>query len=169
MVHYLRVIKFSDKNIMEFAITQEVDTRSGKKSDIIQKVSDDLGNYLKNKNYGSDIETFLIGFVGIKTKPGYEEWYKERKPKYIDYKASKNRITGLPMEIIKTYSYDIKFDYDLYDEFVEASDENSKKILILKILDSFTHLDKLPKKIKNFDAEKFKSDIEIFFKKNEFI
>lgn len=73
------------------------------------------------------------------------------------------------MEIIKTFSYDIKFDYDLYDEFVEASDENSKKILILKILDSFNHLDKLSKKIKDFDAEKFKSDIEIFFKKNEFI
>lgn len=77
MVHYLRVIKFSDKNIMKFAITQEVDTRSGKKSDIIQQVSNDLENYLKDKNYGSDIETFLIGFVGVKTRPGYEEWYKE--------------------------------------------------------------------------------------------
>ena len=154
---------------MKFAITQEVDTKSGKKSDIIQQLSDDLENYLKDKNYGSDIETFLIGFIGIKTKPGYEEWYKERKPKYTAYKASKNRITGLPMEIIKSYSYDIKFDYDLYDEFVEASDENSKKILVIKILDSFTHLDKLSKKIKDFDKDKFKKDVEKFFQEQGII
>lgn len=73
---------------MEFAITQEVDTNASKKSHIIQKVSDDLQNYLKEKNYGSDIETFLIGFISIKTKLGYE-WYKERKPRYIAYKVSK--------------------------------------------------------------------------------
>lgn len=149
---------------MEFAITKELDIKSYEKSTLIQEVSDDLGSYLKNRNYGDDIEVFLIGFVGVKTKPGYEDWYKERKPRYVDYKQSKNRLTGLVMETIKEYSYDIKFDNELYDKFVNSSDEDSKKLLVEKILESFEHLDKLPKKVKDFDKEKFKTDVEEFFR-----
>lgn len=154
---------------MEFGITQEVDNKSGDKSYLVQKISDNLENFLKNRSYGEDVETFLIGFVAIKTKPGYEEWYKERKPKYIDYRLTKSRLTGLPLETIKQYSYDIKFDYELYDEFVNGTEEESSKLLARKILDSFSHLDKLPKKIKDFDKEKFKSDVEEFFKSNNLL
>lgn len=154
---------------MEFGITQEVDNKSGDKSYLVQKISDNLENFLKNRSYGEDVETFLIGFVAIKTKPGYEEWYKERKPKYIDYRLTKSRLTGLPLETIKQYSYDIKFDYELYDEFVNGTEEESCKLLARKILDSFSHLDKLPKKIKDFDKEKFKSDVEEFFKSNNLL
>jgi len=148
---------------MKFGITQELDNRSNAKSNLINEISDNLESFLIHKNYGADIETFLIGFVGIKTKPGYEEWYKERKPRYIDHKLTKSRLTGLPLETFKQYSYDIKFDYDLYDEFVTSSDEESKKLLARKILDSFVHLDKLSKKVVDFDKEKFKSDVEQFF------
>lgn len=154
---------------MEFAITKELDIKSYEKSTLIQEVSDDLGSYLKNRNYGDDIGVFLIGFVGVKTKPGYEDWYKERKPRYVDYKQSKNRLTGLVMETIKEYSYDIKFDNELYDKFVNSSDEDSKKLLVEKILESFLHLDKLPKKVKDFDKEKFKTDVEKFFREQGLI
>ncbi|WP_312555286.1 hypothetical protein [Empedobacter brevis] len=154
---------------MEFGITQELDTGTNKKSNLIQDISDNLESFLKNKNYGEDVETFLIGFVGVKTKPGYEEWYKERKPKYIDYRLTKSRLTGLPLETIKQYSYDIKFDYELYDEFVNGTEEESSKLLARKILESFSHLDKLPKKIKDFDKDKFKSDVEEFFKSNNLL
>lgn len=153
---------------MEFGITQELDTGTNKKSNLIQEISDNLESFLKNKNYGKDVETFLIGFVGIRTKPGYEEWYKERKPKYIDYKVIKS-FTNQPIEIRKKYGYDIKFDYELYDEFVNGTEEESSKLLARKILDSFSHLDKLPKKIKDFDKEKFKSDVEEFFKINNLL
>jgi hypothetical protein len=149
---------------MKFAIIQYTDTKSEKKSHLVQDISNNLQDFLKNKNYGEDIEVFLIGFLGVKTKPGYEDWYKEKKPRYVDYKQSKNRITGEMMEVIKNYSYDIKFDYELYDEFVDGTDEESRKLLAKKILESFEHLDKLPKKVKDFDKEKFKADVEKFFK-----
>ncbi|WP_183147915.1 hypothetical protein [Chryseobacterium nematophagum] len=58
---------------MEFGITQELDNKSNTKSNLVQDISNNLESFLKNKNYGSDIETFLIGFVAIKTKPGYED------------------------------------------------------------------------------------------------
>jgi len=154
---------------MKFAITQELDAVTNKKANLIQSISNDLESFLKNKNYGSDIETFYIGFIGIKTKVGFDNYYKERSPKYIDYKQTKNRLTGIVIEISKEYSYDIKFDNELYDEFVNSSDEESKKLLARKILESFEHLDKLPKKIKDFDKEKFKADVEEFFKEQDLL
>ncbi|MBY0067110.1 MULTISPECIES: hypothetical protein [Empedobacter] len=154
---------------MEFDIILESDNKSYEKKKSIDFISQSLAGFLKNRSYGEDVETFLIGFVAIKTKPGYEEWYKERKPKYIDYRLTKSRLTGLPLETIKQYSYDIKFDYELYDEFVNGTEEESSKLLARKILDSFSHLDKLPKKIKDFDKDKFKSDVEEFFKSNNLL
>ncbi|MPS72457.1 MAG: hypothetical protein E2590_04820 [Chryseobacterium sp.] len=154
---------------MEFAITKELDTGTNKKTNLIQEISDNLKFFLKNKSYGEDIETFYIGFVGIKTKIGYEQFFKERKPRYVDYKQTKNRLTGEMMEIIKEYGYDIKFDNELYDEFVNGTDEESKNLLARKILESFAHFDKLPKKIKDFDKEKFKVDVEKFFKEQKII
>lgn len=154
---------------MKFAIVQYLDTKSEKKSHLIQDISNDIQEILKEKNYGDDIETFLIGFLGVKTKIGYEDWYKEKKPKYVDYKQTKNRFTGEMMEIIKEYGYDIKFDNELYDEFVNGTDEESKNLLARKILESFAHFDKLPKKIKDFDKEKFKVDVEEFFKEQKII
>lgn len=154
---------------MEFAIVQNTDTKSYLKSNLVQEISNDLQLLLKNKTYGADIQTFLIGFLAVKTKPGYEDWYKAKKPKYVDYKQSKNRITGELMEIFKNYGYDIKFDNELYDEFVQSSDEESKKLLAKEILKSFAYLDKLPKKVKDFDKEKFTVDIERFFRKKGLI
>lgn len=154
---------------MEFAIIQYTDTKSYLKSNLVQEVSNNLQSLLKNKTYGTDIETFLIGFLAVKTKPGYEDWYKEKKPKYVDYKQSKNRITGETMEVVKNYGYDIKFDNELYDEFVNGTDEESKKLLAREILKSFIHLDKLPKKVKDFDKKKFKMDVENFFKEEGII
>ncbi|PUV24415.1 hypothetical protein [Sphingobacterium athyrii] len=149
---------------MKFSITQYTDTGSEKKAVLVQNISDELQNFLKNKNYGEDIETFYISFLGVKTKTGFEDLYKAKKPNYVDYKLIKNRFTGLMMEIVKEYGYDIKFDHELYDEFVNSSDEESKKLLGREIIKSFSYLDKLPKKLKDFDKEKFKIDVENFFK-----
>lgn len=149
---------------MKFAITQEVDNKAYDKSFKVQEISSGLEIFLKKKSYGKDIEAFLISFVAVKTKPGYEKFFKERKPKYIDYKAGKNRITGEPMETIKEYSYDLKFDDELYDEFVNSADEECKKLVAKKILESFQYLQNLPTKVKDFDKEKFIADVKQFFK-----
>lgn len=71
----------------------------------------------------------------------------------------KNRLTGESMEIDKEYSYDIKFDYELYDQFVEFSDKQSEKLLIQKLLESLKHFDNLPKQVEDFDVKRFKEDL----------
>lgn len=158
---YHQVIKFLDN--MKFKISQELDTNAYKKSHVIESISSKLELFLKTKNYGNDIETFFIGFIGMKTKQGLEGMFKERKPKYISYKQVKNRLTGELIEVLKEYSYDIKFNNELYDEFVNGTDELSEKLFVQKLLESLKHFDKLPKEVHNFDVEKFKEDIHSLF------
>lgn len=148
---------------MKFRISQELDTNAYIKSDLIESISSKLEFFLKNKNYGNDIETFFIGFIVIKTKKGLEGMFKERKPKYINQKQVKNRLTGESIEIVKEYSYDIKFDNELYDQFVNGTDELSKKLFVQKLLESLKNFDKLPKEVRNFDVETFKEDLHSLF------
>jgi len=144
---------------MKFKISQELDINSSSKSHLIEKLSVKIETFLRNKNYGEDIKTIFIGLVVVKTREGLENIFKERKPKYIDFKLMKNRLTGESMEIDKEYSYDIKFDYELYDQFVEFSDKQSEKLLIQKLLESLKHFDNLPKQVEDFDVKRFKEDL----------
>lgn len=165
---YLRVIRYLDNMNIELRVN-ELDAKIEHKLSVIETFSNEINIEFRNKNYGNSIDDFNLICILVKTKPGYEDWYIPKKPKYIEYKIYRNKLTGQELEIKNQYSIEFKIDNKLYDKFEVASDKESKKILAEKILESFKHLDKLPKKIKNFDAEKFKSDIEIFFKKNEFI
>lgn len=154
---------------MRFRITVEIDVESEHKSKIIRELSDDLETFFSSKNYGEDIQNYLLGCICIRTKKGYEDWYKIRKPKYTDYKKTKNKLTGEDYEIIKTYENDFKLDNEIYEEFVSSTDEESKKILAHEILNSLSNLNSLPKKVNNFDRERFKTDLKTFFKEQNLI
>lgn len=148
---------------MRFKITLEIDRDADHKSQLINQLSDEINIFLNKNNYGEDIQNYLLGCICIKTKEGYEGWYKVRKPKYTDYKKVVNRLTGEEMEISKTFENDFKIDNELYEDFIDSSDELSKKILAKEILNSLSNLDSLPKKVKNFDKEKFRYDLRLFF------
>lgn len=148
---------------MRFKITLEIDREAEHKSNLIHQLSDEIEIFLNEKDYGADIENYLLGCICIKTKEGYEGWYEVRRPKYTDYKKVVNRLTGAEMEISKTFENDLKIDNELYETFIDCSDEESKKILANEILNSLSNLDSLPKKVKNFDKETFRNDFRLFF------
>lgn len=168
MVTYLRVIRYLDNMNIEL-IVNEIDAKLDYKLPIIESFSNEINTEFKNKNYGSSIENFILICILVKTKPGYEAWYIPRKPKYIESKIYKNKLTGQELEIKRQYTIEFKIDYELYDEFAVATEELSKKILANKILESFSHLDKLSKKIDDFDKDKFKKDVEKFFQEQGII
>ncbi len=144
---------------MDFAITIRSDLGKGSKSDILNDLYKNIVNYFKDKDYGTGIQHFYIGCILVKTPPGYEYFFEVRKPRYQELSKVKmpdNSIEELP----GTYIYGIKPDYDL---FVNATEEDSKKILFDEILASLSHLDKLPKRVKDFDKEQFKKDVTAFF------
>lgn len=148
---------------MRFKITLEIDRDADHKSRLIHELSDEIEIFLNEKEYGEDIQNYLLGCICIKTKEGYEGWYKIRKPKYTHYKKVVNRLTGEEMEISKTFENDFKIDNKLYEDFIDSSDEVSNKILAKEILNSLSNLDSLPKKVKKFDKEKFRYDFRLFF------
>jgi len=146
--------------MMKFAIAQEIDLEASKKEHIIEKVSNLIKSFLSNKDYGDDLQHFYIGCICIKTPPGYEEWFKIRRPRY-KAKTTVKKLDGSKIELYGVFSYDIKPDYE---RFVYSSDEESERILAEEILKSLSHFDRLSKRVKNFDAKRFKRDLEHFLK-----
>ena len=146
---------------MEFGITLEIDKDAYQKAPLIHNLSNEINAFLKNKNYGEGVIELVIGCICVYTKPGYEHFFKLRPPRYTEYRESKTR-DGKPYTIERYFAFDIKFDYDEYDEFITVSDDKSRKMLINKIIDSLGSIDKIPKKVKNFDRSKFKEDFGNF-------
>lgn len=145
---------------MNFGISQEIDVEAQEKSSVIIFLSDKLKGYLSDRDYGQDVQNIFIGCICVKPREGYEEWFKIRKPRYKAIDKIK-LLDGNTVELIGVYGYDIKLDFDV---FVSATETESRKILAQEILNSLSNLDALPKKVKDFDKEKFKSDMEQFLR-----
>lgn len=155
---------------MKFSITLEIDKDANHKSNLIHSLSEEINCFLEDKKLGEDILNYYIGCICIKTLPGYEKWYQVRNPKYKELQIIKSIFPNGDDIIIKnSFSNDIKIDGEEYDNFITISDEESKKILAKKIIESLENLDKLPKKVKDFDKEKFKNSISNFFKERGLI
>lgn len=149
---------------MKFAISIRIDQRANDKSRIVVSISEELKAFFRDKFYGEDIQDYSIGFTCVLPPEGFEHLFKKKKPAYVDDKTTKNRFTGEPHRMFKLFLDSIDLDSTEYADFVDSSDEESKKILAKKILESLENLDKLPKKVKDFDKERFKQDMEEFFR-----
>jgi hypothetical protein len=155
---------------MNIGISLEIDIEAQKKSVLINDLSETLKMFFLSRYYGEGILNFYIGCICIKTKPGYEEWYKIRKPRYKNLTLIKDvgRV-GNNVEIKNSFSIDMKIDNEEYNNFISSSDIESKRILASEILKSLSNLDALPKRVKDFDKEQFKADMEKFFKEQGLI
>jgi hypothetical protein len=143
---------------MDFGITQETSTKIRTKSLMIISLSNQIKSFLKDKDYGSEINHFYIGFICVEPAPGFEKWYQVRKPRYKAIDKIK-MPDGNIKEFSGVFAYDIKVDFE---QFLKSSEEEALKILVEEILNSLKNFDSLPKKIKSFDKECFKLDMEQF-------
>jgi hypothetical protein len=137
---------------MEFGITLEIDSQASSKAEIIQNFSDELSKLICSHSFGVDVEQIIIGFICILTVPGYEEWYKERKPRFT--KAN------------KTFCFDIKVDGQKYESFVQGNNNSSRIFLATEILGALTKIDKIPKHVKDFNRDLFKEKITEYLQLN---
>ena len=148
------------------------ETASKDKADFVDDFSRRyLEEHFLTLNYGPDVEEIVIAYTIIKTKPGYEEWYKPKRPKYTEYGGWITFGPGGPKdrERRKEFWIDYRIDGDLYDAFIEADEEQAICILACEILNSLELLDKLPKRLKQFDKERFKSDVSDYFQQQGWI
>lgn len=136
---------------------------------IINHLSNSIKTHFLNYDYGKDVKSIVIITILVKTRKGYEEWYKIRKPKFISHKIIENPSIGLRKEINKEFVTETRYDNELYDTFLKATDKVSKEILAQELLKSLSNLDALPKKVKDFDKERFRADMEAFFKEQNLL
>ena len=121
----------------------------------------------KGKYYGQDILNIAIVIILIRHLPGYEAWDQPRRPKYIDY--YKVSLMGRQLEWNKRFVIEIRFNNDVYDEFLKADDEQSKRIIARETLKALELLDKVPKRLKDFDKERFRTDVANYYRSQGWI
>lgn len=143
---------------MNFEITIETESSVQKKLSSLRELSKAISLFLSEKHYGDGVKNFFIGVICIKTRPGYEEWYKPRKPNYKDFEMVEVKV-DIYEKVIGIFTYDLKLDY----EKIRRGEENDNlDYLVHLIISSLDNLDKIPKKIKNFDRQKIKEDLNSF-------
>jgi hypothetical protein len=121
-----------------------------------------------DRSYGKDIENISISIILVRQYPGYEDWDKPRRPKYIEHREARC-ISGELMIWHKRFELEVRFDNDVYDEFLHADEEQSKRIIARETLKALDLLDKVPKRLKDFDKERFRTDVANYYRSQGWI
>lgn len=148
---------------MKFSITLTTDSRSNAKSHLIHDLSKKLAIFFENRTYGEDIQDYIIGFTCVFTPEGFKNIFKKENPTYVSDKTKINRFSGEKIRLFKLFIDNITIEEDEYETFVTSNDLDCLELLKTKILESLSNLDKLPKSVKDFDKDKFKMDMSVFF------
>ncbi|QIH34702.1 hypothetical protein [Sphingobacterium sp. DR205] len=137
-----------------------MDTRAETKSHILTNLSIYLNESFKDKDYGADLLNYTLGFTSVLAPEGYGHFFEKKKPLYVSDRTTKNRFTGEKHHMYRLFIDGIVIGPDEYEDFVSGTDPNSLEIIKAKILESLSSLDQLPKKVKDFDKERFRIDMK---------
>lgn len=126
---------------------------------LINKV---LNGLISSVVYGESLETVLIGLIAV--EPIYNKFAKPRRPRYTEHKETM-AFGSIPIVIHKTLEIEIKLDYE---QVLIADDDALCKIVATEVLNTLRSL-KLPKKVTDFDKDKFVTDVESVFLSEHYI
>ncbi|TRY16094.1 hypothetical protein [Shewanella hanedai] len=146
---------------MEIGVGIEADAKSNIKVKLVSDFMADLSKFLKPINYGQGVLSITIGFICNELVPGYESWHKERKPRFTRNRKVK-LLSGDSITSNNNFSYDMKFSDDEYASFIQSTDDESTRVFAIKLIDSLSTFDDLPRSVSDFNVGQFKADIENF-------
>lgn len=130
--------------------------KSVSKRRAIKEVSDAANNLVISNDYGESIEKMLVGLIVV--EPVYDDFSKPRRPRYTEHKETM-AFGSIPIVIYKTLEVEIKLNYE---QVLAAEDEELKKIVASEVLNTLRSL-KMPKKVTDFDKDRFVADIDGLF------
>jgi len=142
---------------MKFTIVVEASIGLEDKTRLIHDLSNKLSNYFLDKEYGNDVKEIILRIISV--APEFEWFSTIKKPKYTFYRKHIRDSTEIVED--RVFSFDTKVDYE---NFKNQTDDQNKEMLTSEIVNSLSNLDSLPKKVKDFDKERFKDDMRAFFK-----
>jgi len=153
------------KIILNIAVSDPMDTG---KSSLVYELAKEMNVFFSDKQYGDSVETISINFLMTFSREGYEDWYKEKKPVYTEYKSTVSKLTGQTIEITKTFRYEIKLADETIIKFAGSTHEESRRVIATEVFQSLHKLDKLPVKV-DFDKQRFKEDVAVFFEEKKLL
>ena len=131
--------------------------KSVSKRQAIKEVSDVANNMVASNNYGESIEKMLVGLIVV--EPVYDDFSKPRWPRYTEHKETM-AFGSIPIVIHKTLEIEIKLNYD---QVLAAEDEELKRIVASEVINTLHNL-KVPKKVTDFDKDRFVADLDGLFR-----
>ena len=129
---------------MDFGIGMEIDKEASKSSYYVHSFVDRLSEFIRTRYYGSGIEHFTIGLVVIRSSLGYEDWFKQRKPRF--QKVQKLQVPGQTVTEL----------------------HNCYKLFCQKFTSSLVNFESPSMKSRDFDLCAFKEDVQGFIDSWEF-
>ena len=130
--------------------------KSVSKRQAIKEVSDVAMNLVASNDYGESIEKILVGLIVV--EPVYDAFSKPRRPRYTEHKEAR-AFGSIPIVIHKTLEIEIKLDYG---QVLASEEEELKRIVASEVLNALHNL-KVPKKVTDFDKDRFVADIDGLF------
>ena len=131
--------------------------KSVSKRQAIKEVSEAANNLVASNDYGESIEKMLVGLIVV--EPVYDDLSKPRRPRYTEHKETM-AFGSIPIVSHKTLGIEIKLNYE---KVLAAKDEEVKRIVASEVLNTFQNL-KVPKKVTDFDKDRFVADIDGLFR-----
>ncbi len=129
---------------------------------ILITLEESINQLIKNVNYGKSIETFLIGLIAV--EPLYDKFFEPRRPRYTEHKETV-AFGSIPIVIHKTLEIEIKMDYT---QVLTAEGDRLRIIVASEVINTLRTV-KLPKKVTDFNKERFVADLESYFRSEHLI
>lgn len=140
-------------NFFESSFSQEI---YSEKRGILSKWEESINRKIEHMKYGESIQLFIIGLICV--KPTIEHLFKVRRPKYTEKETL--AYGNVQRKIEKTFECELRVDYEFMLTSVEA---DIKTYLTTSIIDTIKGL-KMPKKVTDFDKDRFVADVESVFR-----
>ncbi|MGI4742704.1 MAG: hypothetical protein ACRYG7_46695 [Janthinobacterium lividum] len=119
-----------------------------------------LQTYMEHKDYGEDIQAFLLGFICV--SPAYNSFFKPRRDRYTKARKVSHKDG---FEIVRERMFECEVLLP-YDTLATASIEEVKGLLTQEVLQAVERLHKHKPKLESFDIHSFIQDIRFFFANN---
>jgi len=147
---------------LQFGVSFEIEEEAFARASDVRVFVNRLSDFIRTRHYGQGIEHFTIGVIVIRSKPGYEEWFKERKPRFRRVEKIQ-RINQSALELHNSYCYDIQLSDEEIDSFV-VSAKSAVRVFCQKLIASLTKLESSSMKKRDFNTAAFTEDVEKFIK-----
>ncbi|MGS2727874.1 hypothetical protein ACU8DI_14790 [Psychroserpens sp. BH13MA-6] len=139
---------------MTFGIAQYTNLTQ-EQNNWINDLSIELKSFFENRNYGKDLNELYFGLITV--KPEFDQFFKKKRPRYRPGERI-SKVDGIEIKSKNCAEIDCNI------EFSQVSDLKKEELIekvckeILTESNCLTRLSKL----KNFDFQSYKSDLEKF-------